>query len=41
MNDMEEFFDQFPINILETGGMIPREPIGFMVRSIKIWANCK
>lgn len=39
MNDMEEFFDQFPINILETGGMIPREPIGFMVRSIKIWAN--
>ncbi len=39
MNDMEELFDQFPINILETSGIIPREPIGFMVRSIKIWEN--
>lgn len=39
MNDMEEFFDQFPINILETGGRIAREPIGFMVRNVKIWKN--
>lgn len=39
MNNMQEMYDQFPINILETGGEITRESIGFMVRMIKVWEN--
>lgn len=34
---MEEIYDQFPVNILETGGKISREPFGFIVHTIKIW----
>ena len=34
---MEEIYDQFPINILEMGGRIEREPIGFMVQAICVW----
>ena len=39
---MEEIYDQFPVNILETGGKISREPFGFIVHTIKIWEkqNC-
>ncbi len=36
---MEEVYDQFPINLLETGGKIAREPFGFMVHTINIWEN--
>ena len=36
---MEEVYDQFPINLLETGGKIEREPFGFMVHTINIWEN--
>jgi hypothetical protein len=36
---MEEQYDQFPINILETGGRIEREPLGFMVHMVRIWEN--
>lgn len=36
---MEEIYDQFPINLLEMGGKIEREPIGFMVHYVKIYLN--
>lgn len=36
---MEEIYDQFPINILETKGEITKEPFGFIVHTIKIWVK--
>lgn len=36
---MEEIYDQFPINLLETNGEISREPFSFMVNTIIIWEN--
>lgn len=36
---MEEIYDQFPINILETVGRIARKPIDFLVHTVKIWEN--
>lgn len=36
---MMEYYDSFPVNILETNGPIVREPIGFLVHTMKIWEN--
>lgn len=33
----DDFFDRFPINILESAGYIEREPFGLMIHTIKIW----
>jgi len=33
----DDFFDRFPINILESAGYIEREPFGLMIHNIKIW----
>ena len=35
----DDFFDRFPINILESAGYIEREPFGLMIHNIKIWHN--
>lgn len=36
---VEDFYDQFPINLLEMGGKIERKPIRFMVHYVKIYLN--
>ena len=36
---MGEYYDSFPVNILETNGQIVRKPINFLVQSIKVWEN--
>ena len=36
---MGEYYDSFPVNILEANGQIVRKPINFLVQSIKVWEN--
>ena len=37
--NVNEIFDRFPVNILETAGYIKREPFGLMVHTMKVWEN--